>query len=554
MKPSLTLPLKKLRLVHYLIVIGVLAVLVTVFLIYRQTSRRELVESPFTLLPEDPICIVAAKNLTDAVDAFRRSEFGQRTAQMPILTEIRRQRWWRQFLYQKELWQHEMGGTLNFNKLKGYFGEEAILALYRREDEISFLLISVVGAKEKLEIAAVTAADPLNPSFKRLQNDYEGFTINTITGYPRDFSYAFIGNIGMLTLHQSLIRDAIDIYANQRKGLSYLHPMHESLQDRFDSNDSMIFIDFPRLSDAFDSIGQLVPFAKGIETWTLSNSYQNGTIRSLHRIQWQPKQERRIPAPETIDPKLLSILPGKCAVSYIDQSINPSQFWNLIKANLSIRHQLREPDLTRHLGGGVAVAQIDRASNSAFQMPSIVVAIPLTNRTGLEADLEKLRDHEVVINGKQLQFSEPRGYRDVVFQQVQLPLGLLFSVKGAYALVDDYWIISTTVPGLKSVIDTSTGEGTALAQIQFPEAVNHPRDCHLLIQPNLLFSELSRLRPIISLMGPMMGNRFDFRLMQQVIANLSPIETLGPISAEIDFDSEGMNVEVQVVVPLGDES
>ena len=36
-------------------------------------------------------------------------------------------------------------------------------------------------------IAAVTAADPLNPSFKRLQNDYDGFTINTITGYPREF-------------------------------------------------------------------------------------------------------------------------------------------------------------------------------------------------------------------------------------------------------------------------------------------------------------------------------------------------------------------------------
>lgn len=511
-------------------------------------------ESPFTLLPEDPICIVGAKNLTDAVDAFRRSEFGQRTAQMPILTEIRRHWWWRQILFQKELWQHEMGGTLNFNKLKGYFGEEAILALYRREDEISFLLISVVGAKEKLEIAAVTAADPLNPNFKRLQNDYEGFTINTITGYPRDFSYAFIGNIGMLTLHQSLIRDAIDIYADQRKGFSHLHPMHESLQDRYDLNDSTIFIDFPRLSDAFDSIGQLVPFVKGMETWTLSNSYQNGTIRSLHRIQWQPKQERRIPAPDTIDPKLLSILPRKCAVSYIDQSSNPAQLWNLIKANLSIQHQLREVDLTRHLGGGVAVAQIDLASNSAFQMPSIVVAIPVTDRTGFEAELEKFQEHEVVINGKQLQFSDPRDYRDVVFQPVQLPLGLLLSVKGAYAFVDDYWIISTTVSGLKSVIDTSAGEGTALAQTQFPEAINHPRDCHLLIQPSLLFSELSRLRPIISLMGPMIGNRFDFRLMQQVIANLSPIETLGPISAGIDFDGEGMNVEVQVAVPLGDES
>ena len=511
-------------------------------------------ESLVTLLPEDPICFVGAKNLTDAVETFRHSQFGRRAAQMPIITEIQKRRWWRQIVYQKQLWEHEMGGTFDFNKLKGYVGKEAILALYRREGKASFLLVSVVGAKEKLEIAAVTAVDPLNPSFKRLQYDYEGFTINTITGYPRDFSYAFIGNIGMLTLHQSLIRDAIDIYADQRKGLSDSRPMHESLQDRYDSNDSTIFVDFPRLSDVFGSIGQLVPFATGIETWTLSNSYQNGTIRSLHRIQWQPKQERRIPARDTIDTKLLSILPGKCAVSYIDQSISPAQLWHFIKANLSIQHQLRGVDLTRHLGGGAAVAQIDFASNSAFQMPSIVMAIPVSNRTGLEADLEQLRDNEVVINGKQLQFSDPRDYRDVVFQPVQLSLGLLFSVKGAYALVDDYWIISTTVSGLKSVIDTSAGERTALTQIPFPEAVNQPRDCHVLIQPNLLFSELRRLRPIISLMGPLMGNRFDFRLMQQVIVNLSLIETLGPISAGIDFDREGMNVEVQVVVPVDEKS
>ena len=187
-----------------------------------------------------------------------------------------------------------------------------------------------------------------------------------------------------MTLHQSLIKETLDIYGEQRQGFSDLHPMRESLQNRYNSDGSTIFVDFPRVSDAFDAIGQLVPFAKEIETWTISNSYQNGAIRSLHRIQWGAKQERRLPAPATIDPKLLSILPGKCAVSFIDPSINPSQLWNLFKANLSIQHQLRGMNLVRHLGGGVAVAQIDLASNSAFQMPSIVMAIPVTNQRVLK--------------------------------------------------------------------------------------------------------------------------------------------------------------------------
>ena len=106
--------------------------LVIAGLIYRQISLWKPTDNLLTLIPENPICFVSAKNLADAVKAFTHSQFGQRAAQMPILAEIQRQRWWRQILYQKQLWEHEMGGEFSFNKLKGYFGEESILALYRK--------------------------------------------------------------------------------------------------------------------------------------------------------------------------------------------------------------------------------------------------------------------------------------------------------------------------------------------------------------------------------------------------------------------------------------
>ena len=511
-------------------------------------------ESLFTLLPEGPICIVGAKDLTDAVETFRHSQFGRRTAQMPIFSEIQRQRWWRQIVYQKQLWEYEIGGRFDFNKLKGYFGKEAILALYRREDKISFLLISAVGAKEKLEIAAVTAADPLNPSYKRLHDDYDGFTINTITGYPRDFSYAFIGKIGLLTLDQSLIKDTIDIYAKKRKGFSDLHPMRKSLQRRYSSDGSTAFVDFPRFLDAFEPRRELIPFIEGIDSWMLSNGYQNGAIRSNHRIQWKPERGRHALEPVTVSPKLLSTLPGKSAVSYIDRTVNPSKFWEFLEANLRIQHQQREIDLTRHLGKEVTIALIGAPSGGAIRGPSVIVAFPITNRKGLEADLTGLQSHRIVVNGKQLRFSKSQTYRGVTFQPVQLPLGFLFSLKGAYAFTNDYWIISTTIAGLKSVIDTSTGESTTLAQMQFPEPVNQPRNCHLLIQPDLLISELRGFMPILSLIAPMIGSTLDLRLMRQVLANSSPLETLGPVSVGVNFDGGGMNVDVHVTVPVDDRS
>lgn len=511
-------------------------------------------ETLFTLLPEDPICFVGAKNLTGAVETFRHSQFGQRTAQMPIITEIQKQRWWRQIVYQKQLWEHEMGGTFDFNKLKGYFGKEAILALYRREGVISFLLISVVGAKEKLEIAAVTAADPLNPNFRRLQDDYGGFTINTITGYPRDFSYAFIGAIGLLALDQSLIEETIDIYAKKRKGFSDLHPMRDSLQRRYMSDSSTVFVDVPRFLDAFEPTGERIPLTEGIATWTFSNGYRNGVLRSHHWIQWTSKQEHYGREPAAVNPILLSSLPGKSAVSYIDRTVNPSKFWEFLEANLRIQHQQREIDLTRHLDKEVTIALIGAPSGGSIRTPSVIVAIPITNRKGLEADLTGLQSHRIVVNGKQLRFSKSQTYRGVTFQPVQLPLGFLFSLKGAYAFTNDYWVISTTVLGLKSVIDTSTGKISTLAQIEFPEPLNQPRDSHLLVQPDLLISELRGLMPVLGLIAPILGSTLDLRLMRQIVANSSPLESLGPLSVGVNFDDGGMNVDVQVTVPLDDRS
>ena len=534
--------------------IGALVALATFFLIYRQTSLRKPVESLFTLLPEDPICFVGAKNLTGAVETFRHSQFGQRTAQMPIFTEIQNQRWWRQIVYQKQLWEHEMGGTFDFNKLKGYFGKEAILALYRREGVISFLLISVVGAKEKLEIAAVTAADPLNPNFRRLQDDYGGFTINTITGYPRDFSYAFIGAIGLLALDQSLIEETIDIYAKKRKGFSDLHPMRDSLQRRYISDSSTVFVDFPRLLDAFEPMGERIPVTEGIATWTFSNGYRNGVLRSLHRIQRTSGHEHYAREPAAVNPKLLSSLPGKSAVTYVDRTLNPSRIWEFFSANLRIQRQQSEMDLARHLGEEITVALIDAAPVSAIRVPSIIAVIPITNRSGLEADLTRMQAQRIIINGKLLQFSEVQTYRGVTFQPVQVPLGFFFSIKGAYALINDFWIICTTVPGLTFVIDSSTEQSTTLAQNEFPEPINQPRDSHLLVQPDLLISELRGLMPVLGLIAPILGSTLDLRLMRQIVANSSPLESLGPVSVGVNFDDGGMNVDVQVTVQMDDKS
>ena len=150
---------KKILVISLIVLIGVIILL---SIIYHQSSLWQPEQQLITLLPKSPICYLTLKELKGVVETFNRSELGKQTAKMPILAEIQKQRWWKQLVYQKQLWEYEMGGELDLKTVTGYFGEEAILAFYRREGEISFLLISAVGAQEKLSIEAITATDAIN--------------------------------------------------------------------------------------------------------------------------------------------------------------------------------------------------------------------------------------------------------------------------------------------------------------------------------------------------------------------------------------------------------
>ena len=147
-------------------------------------------------------------------------------------------------MYQKQLWEYEMGGRLDLKTVTGYFGEETILAVYQRDGGLTFLLIAAVGGPEKLSIEAMTATDAINPKYKRIQNEYGEFTINTITGYPLDFSYTFIGRIGVLSLEPTLLIETLDRYnaglssakvAQKTQGFLTEHPMTTEIQGTLSS-------------------------------------------------------------------------------------------------------------------------------------------------------------------------------------------------------------------------------------------------------------------------------------------------------------------------------
>ncbi len=513
-------------------------------IIYRLTSLWKPDQSLLALVPDAPICYVSVKDLGGLIKTFQDSKVGNQTSQMPILAEIQKKFWWRQIVYQKRTWEYEMGGKLELKLIRGYLGEEAILSFYKRNDKISFLLISAVGAKEKLEIATLTAAASVNPNYKRLKENYRQLDINTITGYPRDFSYAFVGKIGLLTTDKSLIQDTIDIYEKQKQGFIDLQPIDNYLYKQYSADRNSVYIDFSRLLQVLVMGEMLKPLLDGVDTWTFSNRYENSIIRSRHRIvkntTSQPKQ-----SPRLIDKNVLSILPTMTAFLSVSNDEDLATLWKRINTNLPLQYQRSQIDLSRHVGSGIALALLASPPDAPVLIPPMLLICPIKNRAGLEADLTQLKQIKISLNGNPLQFHASQDYQGIELQPVQLRFGFLLSLKGGYALVDNYWIISTTLGGLKSAVDAFANWETALTGMPLPFQLESPGHTHILIQPSRFIPELKRFIPLIAAAS---GQKIDPELTRHIVNNLFPLEALGTITANIQVEGNFVDAEIHIVL------
>ena len=437
-----------------------------------------------------------------------------------------------------------MGGKLDIKRLQGYLGEEAILSVYNRGGKISFLLVSTLGAQQKLEIATLTATAPINPKYKRLKENYRKLDINTITGYPEDFSYAFIGKIGLLATDKSLIQDTIDIYAEQKEGFIALAATGDYLDKQYDAARNTIYINPAKLTEIVKFDQPLKSLLQGTDVWTFSNRYEDGVIYSQHRMIRNTNSQPRQP-PRPTDEKLLSILPTTTAFLITGNDTNLTELWQQMKANLSLKYQRSGIDLSRHLEARTALALLSSPAGVPALVPSILLICPIRNRANLEVNLTKLKRTKIALNGKPLRFPSPIKHQGIELQPIQLQLGPIFGLKGGYAFLDDYWVISTTLGGVKSAINASTGQGVALADTKIPDHLRHPSHSHIRIQPSLLIPELKRLLPIASLILP---RQIDTKLIRRITDNISPLEGLGLITAGVNVNDNFSDVEIQIIL------
>ena len=528
--------------------IGLVGVIIVLSVIYNRTALWEPEQHLITLLPESPICYLTLKELKGLVETFNRSELGKQTAEMPLLAEIQKQRWWRELVFQKQIWEYEMGGRLDLKTVTGYFGEETIFALYQREGELTFLLITAVGAQEKLSIEAMTATDAINPRYKRIQNEYGEFTINTITGYPRDFSYTFIGRIGILSLDPILLIETLDLYnaglpgaetAPKKRNFLTDHPMTTEIQENYRQDKSTGYVDIKQIAPVLNTlksnalIKQIYGMLEETPLWTFSNRYEDGIIISQHHLHKRiGTHQSKLPAGDDAKPFLA--FPERTA--FVTTFPVPNQQMQEFFGNI---------DLSQVLGTNMTVMLIAPEPEEVTVVPSLVLIAHAKAPEALKGVLDIVKQGKISVAGKPLKFLEPQDYNGVTIQPVQLRLNFLLAVAGGYAIVDDYFVFSTTTTGLKSVIDASAGKTPALSDVTISTGTN---SVQAFIQPELFVPELKRFLPLVTVLASLTGQELDTTLTRRITDNLFPLESLGPITAEVNWGEQNIDAEVRIVL------
>ena len=191
---------------------------------------------------------------------------------------------------------------------------------------------------------------------------------------------------------------------------------------------------------------------------------------------------------------------------------------------------------------------LDAKRDKTTPIPAALLILTISDRPKFNADFTELRNGSTTIYGKPLKFLKPQDYHGTEIYPVQLRFGFLLAITGGCAIVDNYWIISSTLDALKTAIDTFSGSKTALSETGFPVFTNRPGESQIIVQPNRFIPQLKRLAPILGLIASTSGQGVDSMMITRIAKNLSPLEALGAITAEIDSEDSIVDAQVRIVL------
>jgi hypothetical protein len=384
-----------------------------------------------------------------------------------------------------------------------------------------------------------------------------------VVGFPEEFTYAFIGKIGLLSNDKTLIQDAIGIYKKRKTGF-VKQDYGGLLQRQYKSNSSSLYFDLSQYPEnlpfgtvfkvSIRKLLNLKDIFKGVKIWYFNNKYGDGKVVSEHHFvlsNINPPLKKGVGGfydpPQTASRQILSMTPSDSALLFSAEGIEPVALWDICQKFLGIVMMYGDSrtELEKYLGKRINFIMLGSSGDEVRLVPAIAFLIPITNVPTVEERLLEL-GNSIRISGKKLKFTGREVYNGVNINLTELPLGFMLSVKGGYAIIDGYLVIGTTISIIQKIIDTAVSQQKPLNPMDYHLYLNPESTGYLFIHPPTLVPELQRIASFYALIASISKNRQGSQIASQISKNLYPLAALGGIGANFDLHENQGIAEVTI--------
>ena len=512
------------------------------------------------LVPNAPLAYIAASNLAKTLSGIGASDFADRFAGSPLWKVVSSSRLGQEAKLQKRAWESYVGSPINLEEIAQLVEKDAILAFYGDFGLSDFLLISEVGLLTRWNITSGSTRDALISRYGFTVEDYRGVDLMTVAMLGWEFTYGFIGRVGLLGTDKALVKKAIDLRKDGGQGLSET-PRFKELRVDLPKSDVSFYMNVAKSLDVIGPsrayspgtgagmdprLRYLLPIAQYVDSWSGVAFSQRGNVR----LNATAMHAASLP----VNPPDLKgasdgglVVPDNCLLFMSHDASEPDLPFRMLGAFVGSDLNIATSRLVPVLRSGAAMAVLEPNIKELQLLPPVMLLLRVKDRGNAESVLEDVKS-SLKIGYRQLEFVETR-YQNIPISRARLPIGMGMSIDVGYTFIgDDLLVVATDASALEAAIDVSLNNRPALAKDESYVAVLSPvaeaPACRIFVNLRSAAAMTKQAARMYAWRAKVAGEHEAEQLATILYQNISILEAWQYMGATLDTKDEKTNLRL----------
>ena len=521
-----------------------------------------------SLIPGEPLAYITASNLSETLPAAKESEFVERVAKSPLWKDIKSSGLWRQIEGQKTAWEKQTKARLDPEGILRLVEKDALLAIYKEQGRWGFLLISEVGLLTRMNIMSDGTEEMMESMHEFTKEKYRGVKLMTVKGSGWEFSYGFVGRVGLLSLDKSLLKKAVDVRKDKEQGLAAMSGFEELFADSPRSPDVSLYVNAAKIRDTVDfsaitplidaakanpRAGHLVSIAQQTGILTGIGLRQRGNLRfdiRMSRVNADPVSSKRDDNSARTDGWIDDLsVPDDCLIFALHETLGPQLLSEMLEVFVDLDRDVIGDKLLPALHSGTAIAVLKPKAEDLQLLPLLTVLFRVKDRAMAESALKALEGSMKAKSG-QLIFNETE-YENITIRYARVPMLMAMSLDAGYTLIgDDLLVVATDTSALEMAIDVFSGKRQSLMKDKNYTSVLSPivkaSDGQIFVNIGFATPVIKQAAMLYALRAKFMGEASAAKIATALQQNVSILEAWRYIGTT--FDSSGDRIDMKLVL------